>query len=329
MWGVRNNFRFYAVFFAVISFLSYDDADMIFKLFDFLFWINFAVSLLQYFVFGYKQDSLGGIFGVEHGANAYTIIFLLIVLSKSLISYMSKQESMLSCFSKCGAALFIVALAELKAFFVFFFIVVILCSILTSFSWRKLIIIMLLAIAAILASALLTSLFGFESSLSLQNIWKLATQKNYSAQGTINRLSAIPVLAKTLLTDFWNRLFGLGLGNCDTSSFKIFNTPFYENYGHLRYSWFSCAILFLETGYLGIMIFLAFFVFCYLLSNKQLKSGSCKPVYCQLAMVMSVMCVIFTFYNSSLRTEAAYMVYFVLALPFIDNKNSESANTAI
>ena len=40
-----------------------------------------------------------------------------------------------------------------------------------------------------------------------------------------------------------------------------------------------------------------------------------------LTMIKSVLCVTLTFYNASLRVEVAYMVYFVLALPLIDNRS--------
>ena len=55
--------------------------------------------MLQYFVFGLERDYLGGIFGSEKGVNGYTIIFFIIIISKSLILYMSKKESALMCFS--------------------------------------------------------------------------------------------------------------------------------------------------------------------------------------------------------------------------------------
>lgn len=37
-----------------------------------------------------------------------------------------------------------------------------------------------------------------------------------------------------------------------------------------------------------------------------------------------ILCIIISVYNSSLRTEAGYMVYFVLAIPFVFNKNRGS-----
>ena len=320
LWGLRNNFRYYVFFFALLNFYTREDTDSYFKLIDLLFWINAAVTLVQYLFFGFEQDFLGGIFGIERGANSYTIIFFIIVTSKALLSYMSQKESAFKCFSKCGVTLFIAALAELKVYYVLFLMVLGISALITRFSWKKFVAILICVIAAIFGSIFLTILFDFDNVMSISYIWELATQENYSAQGTVNRLSAIPTLAKTIVTEFKDRLFGLGLGNCDTSSFAICNTPFYQTYGDLRYSWFSCAFLFLETGYIGLIIFLAFFVICYILSRRLLKSGEGNPIFCQMAMIMAVTCIVLTFYNSSLRTEAGYIAYFILALPFIRDK---------
>lgn len=327
LWGMRNNFRFYVFFFAIILYLQERDANKFFRIFDTLFWINIPVTFIQYFVFGYKQDFLGGIFGVISGANASTTIFFTIVLSHSLLKYMENRESFAPCAIKCASALFIAALAELKFFFVFFIIILIMSALLTSFSWRKVAIFALCAILVTVASALLVTLFDFDNFLSLENIWKVATQKHYSSDKTVNRLSAIPTLAETIVPNFKDRLLGFGLGNCDTSSFAICNTPFYSTYGHLRYTFFSAAFLFLEVGYLGLIIYAAFFGFCFFMIKKRIKDGRCNKLHGQIALIMSVLSVILIVYNSSLRAEAGYMVYFILALPFIESESFKAATT--
>ena len=67
LWGVRINFRFYVAFFAFIAFLSSSDVLHYFKWFDRLFWINFVISLFQFFVLDLRGDYLGGLFGAEKG----------------------------------------------------------------------------------------------------------------------------------------------------------------------------------------------------------------------------------------------------------------------
>lgn len=322
LWGMRNNFRFYMLFFSVALFFDEQDADKSFQIFDILFWVNVPVTLIQYFVFHYEQDYLGGIFGIESGANALTIIFFTIVLSCSMIRYMERKESFMLCASKCVVVLFFSALAELKFFFVFFIAIMIMSALLTSFSWRKLLIFALSAVLIFVTSTLLVTLFDFEGFLSFEKIWENATQEHYSSEKTVNRLSAVATLSDTIVPNFKDRLFGFGLGNCDTSSFAICNTPFYQTYGHLRYTFFSVAFLFLEVGYIGLLLYIAFFVLCFILIRKRIKNGLCNKLHGNVALIMATLSVVLVVYNASLRAEAGYMVFFVLALPFINKQLS-------
>ena len=52
---------------------------------------------------------------------------------------------------------------------------------------------------------------------------------------------------------------------------------------------------------------------------------SLDVMYAQMGMIFSVICVVLTFYNSSLRMEVGYVAYFVLALPFV-RRYSDSFN---
>ena len=318
LWGFRNNFRFYVFFFAVVLYLQERDADKIFRLLDILFWINFPVTLIQYFALGYKQDLLGGIFGVESGANASTILLFTIVLSRSLVRYMEREEKFVLCAVKCTVALFVSALAELKFFFVFFVIILVMAALLTSFSWRKLLVFIVCALLVSVASSLLVTLFGFEDFMSLESIWENATQAHYSSDKTVNRLSAIPTLANTVVPDFGDRLLGMGLGNCDTSSFEICNTPFYRTYGYLQYTFFSIAFLFLEVGYVGLLLYVAFFTVCGVMIWNRIRRGRCNRLHGRVALIMAVLAHILVIYNSVLRAEAGYLVFFILALPFLE-----------
>jgi hypothetical protein len=273
-------------------------------------------------VFHYEQDYLGGIFGVESGSNAMTIIFFTIVLSRSMLKYMEKNESFWLCASKCVVALLFAALAELKFFFVFFMVILIVSALLTSFSFRKVLIFIVCAALVFLGSTLLEALFDFEDFLSFESIWESATQEHYSTDQTVNRLSAIPTLSKLLVPELRDRFLGFGLGNCDTSAFAICNTPFYQLYGYLRYTFFSAAFLFLEVGYIGLAFYIGFFVLVFVLVRNRMKKGLCDKLHGRIALIMALLSVILVFYNASLRAEAGYMVYFILALPFLDRKTS-------
>lgn len=78
----------------------------------------------------------------------------------------------------------------------------------------------------------------------------------------------------------------------------------------------------LETGLIGLLTYLSFFVLIYSWAGKRIKNGMGEALYCQLAKVLAVVALILIVYNQSMRTEAAYMMFFIFSLPFI-NKNTE------
>ncbi len=327
LWGVRNNFRFYAAFFLYATIFDEEDAGDGLKILDVMFWINAVISFFQFFVMGLRQDYLGGIFGVEKGCNAYTIIFFSIVVSKALLNFMNGKEKAVRCFFKIGVSLVIAAMAELKFYFVLFVIILVFSAMFTRFSFRKVVLVAAAAGVLMLSGLLLPILFGESRALSLENIIEIMTAKNYATAKDLGRFTAIPVIRRDYLTTVFERLFGMGLGNCDTSSFDICNSEFYRSHSYLNYNWFSSAMLFLETGYIGLFAYLSFFVICFVQARKNMKQKTSDELFCQIAMIMSVMCFIMVFYNSSLRTENAYVAFFPLALPFVNRTKNNAAET--
>ena len=326
LWGVRNNFRFYAAFLAFSVFLLPQEAEEYTKLFDILFWINCVVSLIQYAFLGLDGDHLGGIFSTEVGGNGYTNIFFSVIITKSVLFYLEKKETTWQCMTKCMAALLIAALAELKFFFVEFVIILVLSVLFTNFTWRKFCLILGGGAAVTVGAALLSILFpNFANFFSLDWFAETATSdKGYTSSGDMNRLTAIPMINELWLKTWGERLFGLGLGNCDTSTFAIVNTPFYEQYGHLHYTWLSYAMIYLECGWIGLIFYFGFFVLVYFGARKiEKRSEGTVKTYCRISRIMAIMCMIISIYNSSLRTEAGYMAYFVMAIPFVFGREFE------
>lgn len=321
LWGFRNNFRFFISFLLFATF--FDEEDLIFclRITDVLFWINAAVSIFQFVILKYEQDFLGGIFGTEKGGNAFTLIFFSIVISKSILLFMSKKESAVLCFSKCGMSLVVAAMAELKIFFIIFPLILVISAFITSFSFRKLMLMLVSTVMVIFASMLLTTIFKDEGMLSVDRLVEMITASNYATTEDLGRFTAIPTISNNILTKPWEKVFGLGLGNCDTSAFAICNTPFYQSHSYLHYEWFSSAIMFLENGYIGLVTYIGFFVLCFLLARKHTKNKTSNELFGRISMLISIICVIMVFYNSALRTEAAYMAYFALALPFAPNSD--------
>lgn len=334
LWGVRNNFRFFVAFFAVAALLKTEEVTGYFKLFDVLFWINVVVSLYQYFFMELSGDQLGGIFSTVAGGNGGTNIFFVIVITKDVLFYIEKKERLGNCILKCVAALLVAALAELKFFFAEFVIIVALASLFTRFTWRKLLVIVGGLVAVTAFAALLSTLFPiFEGFFSWDYFLETSvSDKGYTSSGDLNRLTAISEINELWLRNFWQRLFGLGLGNCDTSGFAFLNTPFFATYGDMHYSWLSHAFLYLETGWIGLVFYYGFFALvCFSIHRIEKRSEGLTKTYCRMSRILSILCMIIAVYNSSLRTEAGYMMFFALAVPFAldrENKTKELCNNA-
>ena len=320
LWGLRNNFRFYVFFLGCVYFLRVASVENYLKFFDVVLYINIPVILYQYFILGKTGDYLGGIFGIDHGCNGYMNLFLLIVVTSTILRYMSYTEKMGACFLKCLIAILFAILAEMKFFLLEFAGVVILASLMTKFSIRKVWIILGAIVGVFVAAEMISILFpAFSKWFQMEAILNIVSDtKGYTGKEDLNRLTAVPIVLNRFLPTLWDKIFGLGLGNCDYSlSFDFLISPFFQTYGKLNYMLFSVAFLLLETGIVGLLFYIFFFVFVYFGANKKQKVKQAPVFYCQLAKIMAIMCVLIMIYDASLRTEAAYMAYFVLALPFL------------
>jgi len=325
VWGLRNNFRYYVVFFAVADFLKKSDIQNYWSLFENFFWVNTVVSLLQYFVFGIYGDNLGGLFGTDVGCNAYTNVFFVIASAQTLVWYLNKQEGLKKCIAKCAAMIVIAALAELKFFYIEFVLIVVLAVLVTDFSWRKFSVIVFGLAGVLIGVYALTMLFPNSTGFfSVDGILKIAaSEKGYTSSGDLNRLTAIPIISNRFLKTIPQKLFGLGLGNCDTAGYSFLVSPFYSQYAHLRYQWFSIAFWFLETGYVGLILFYGFFALVGIRCLKMRKTDISDRCFVQTAAIVGFCCLMIAIYNSTLRMEAGYMAYFILALPFIKDNTQK------
>lgn len=320
LWGIRSNFRCYILFFHVLRQIRKGEADEWMGFLDTLFWINAVLSIFQFTIGGITQDQLGGIFGTEVGTNGFTLIFLSVVVVRSQLKLYEGEEKFWICLLKCGTALLVAAMAELKFYLFLFVFQMLLVVVLTKFSWKKLILLPLCAIAVSFSMDLLAQWFSSSGVFDIEKVIEKAFQENYASANDLNRLSAIGTLSQKILKAPLDRIVGLGLGNCDSANFTFLRTPFYERYSYLHYKWFSAPMIFLETGYIGLVFYMGFFVICLFKTIKKRQSGAGNNFDNCMGIIFSVTALILAFYNASLRYEAGWMIYIVLALPFISKK---------
>lgn len=317
LWGFRNNFRGYVLFFATIYYFDENNAKEAITFLDKMFYINVVIMLFQFFILGYSQDNLGGIFGVESGCNGYINLFFCIMLVINYVRYCNSNQTFKITALNIALMLILAAMAELKFFYIEFVIIMVLGTLVTSFSWKKLAIIIAGGLALIIGYNVFVSVFP-DIDLSISGLFEYASStKGYTSSGDLNRLSFFPVVNSKLLPSWIDRIFGLGLGNCDyATGIKALSTPFYHKYEWMHYGWMSTTFMYLENGMVGLIAFFGFFVAIMLMALSMKSKEWLNKEFCQIAALCAVVAIMNGIYNISLRIESEYMIYFILAIPW-------------
>ena len=336
LWSIRNYYRFLVFFIACICFLKIEDIMQIFRKLDSLFVLNLIVVVVQYFIFQYKGDYLGGIFGVVQGANVYTNVFLIIATTFALSSWMNKNKKIMNVLFIIAGSCLVATLSELKFFFVeliaIYFIVLLLCKKDLKHFLKACIVIVIGIILLMNFLPVLYKLYpNFENFFRFDFIFATHEQ-GYSMSGDLDRLSAInSIIDKVFRNDTLKTWFGIGLGNAEYSSSQLLVSKFYLQYGYLHYNWFSHAFMMIEGGFIGLFLYVGTFLSVIVHGLREMKKNvgnNCfqKNINVYItSTVVAILCIAIMIYNQSLRTEAAYLIYFILSITYVIPNQENSA----
>lgn len=320
LWSYRNLMRFFLFLFSCVVLLNYEDVERLGKIFSILFFLNVVVVSVQFWIQGYYQDYLGGLFGTDMGCNGHMNTFLCIYLSYICVRYMAHKTSF-RCFLLVSAgSLYIAALSELKFLFIEYVFILGMSILLSRFSLRV-VLMVLGAFAGLYVGLQLFNTYFPGWEFSIEQIMDYAGEGGYSTATDLNRLTALQTVTERFLRNPEDLLFGLGLGSGETSSF--FQSAFFQKYGErLHYTYMIHAFTLLETGWVGFVIFLGFFVSVGIQAWRfRKKVGVERKIFCIATVIVAMLCVIQCFYNNALRVEnSGYLMFFVLAIPFICRK---------
>lgn len=331
LWGFRNNIRFYLFFVVCIVLLRGKDIYGILKILKIFFWINVLVCSYQYFVLHLFGDYVGGIFGIIQGGNGYLNVFLMINWAIILGEYSQNKVSLIKLFAVAIACTYIASIAELKVVYIEMIIMVGVCFIVMKPSLKTLGMITCLILGSIIGIKILMTV----SPQSLDVIFDVESRTRYLAgngytnSGDLNRFTALSSIHEMFFKDsFVGNLFGFGMGNCDTSSYTFLQSDFFIKYEYLHYRWFSHAWIYLEQGILGIVGIISFFVSMIVLLIKNKKYVEIKEWHVSV-IIISVFSMINIIYNSTMQTEACYLLAFTCAIPFVFIKEKVAQNSLL
>lgn len=321
LWAVRNSYRFFAFYIICICILDKDDIIRILELFCKLHYLNLAACLIEYFILGKTRDFLGGIFGISKGCNAYLNIYLCIVLCYVIYKYLEEKVSTIYMLYILFSTMMIAGLAELKILFIEI-IFIIAAATLMNRNVKRMWIILAFGVVAIVVGLAALMVVAPEHFRVMVNVKNLIDYANSEEGGyRLSRFHAFSNINQLFFHGDWMlNLFGFGFGNCEYSSFSFLQSSFYREFGYYNYRWFSHQMLFLESGYAGLILYIGIIAAVMFGAWKKRKKEQNSEFIHETVMVMCLITVINIWYDASMRSESGYMAWFMFAASAVMSK---------
>ena len=317
-WGMRNIFRFFIMFYAAITFLTIDDILLLFKKMYLCLILNIIIITIQFLV-GVDRDCIGGSFGLEKNCNAITNVFLVATFSYYFVMTLSNKESKYKLLVVTIGSLYWALLAELKIFFVEFFIIVCLCMLFIGKGKTKFILANSFLFLFIISYFVMSHIYPEQAEFIVNPssiLWYLQ-HVNGGAYG-FGRTTALSMSYVVFFnSDIIKTIFGLGVGGAEF--INVFGLEYYSDFylKYVEYAYFGyfLSMTFIQTGFIGLIWFVLFFV---KILNIIMKIRSINPELSLFSFVFFICILICAFKDSSLNISiCGYISFIFLAIPCI------------
>lgn len=321
LWAIRNTFRGVAYLFCIITVLRSEDIP---RLMHILLWLqvpNLALASYEYLVTsGGNPDYVHGLFANGAGTNTFGALLLAYYLN----AYLNRRANILSLGFVMVSTVMIAAMAEEKTFFLYFIVIVAVSLLISRWSLKTVLLIALLGVAGSVVigwiSRVQPDMLSFFTDTDTSMNYLTST---WSDSYGIPRIGAFTFIASRFFHhDFTTSLFGLGFGNTEHSQFSFMDSEFYHRYGQLMYRSFTHQWTFLETGYIGFVLFVCLFAMALIcLARRRWEFRDCDRTLNLTAICMCFVCIISMWSNATLKLDASYIPYFGVALGFLVSTN--------
>ena len=313
LWGIRNQYFSCVLLLASASFLCINDIKKIFKFFFYFQFLNLGCAIYQYTILGYWGDDNNGAFVNGGGQD----IFCGILVTYYLYRYVRHECKLWQFIFILLSSLLIAAIEEEKFIFIetaFIFFYFFLTG---KIGLRNVFIALVFFVIMFFSLGTLADIGG-ENSLEILTDKEAFMEYQENAY-EFPRIGSSEILEQMFFKEENQYYWGLGLGMCEESSTLDFiNDDFYRRYGWLNYSWFTFHINFLQTGWVGIVLFLSFFVSILWsnIKNKKRAPQKLKYLY-DVSNIIVILCVMTIWYNATLRSYNTLIPFFALSLGMI------------
>ena len=319
LWAFRNVFRFFAFFYCCVVFLDRKDVAFVVKAFGIVFLVNAVIICFQALVLGFGTDNSNGVFGTLSGGNAPSNLLLLCISAYTLYRYLDHRAGIFEVVLVIGVSALVASVADLKVYFIELGLLIPMALLSGRHSLKTFVLCLVMPILLIAGIAFLYTitpeLAGFFSE---DGVMGYAGGSGYSNADNLNRFTAITTLTNMFMTDGGKLAFGLGFGAGQYSQF--FESPLYSVWGNtLNWTWFTDASIFLETGWVGLVLFGSFFVSVAYYAWSRRGTVPREDVWLMRAsMCLALFCILLMVYNSTLTVDpGGYMIMLLLSFPYI------------
>lgn len=329
IWALRNWGRFFVYFAVGVSVLERKELD---RFYDFtlkLFHINTIVIIFQFLFMRniLSQDQLNGLVG--RNTSSTNLILILSATAIICAKYFTGKERLRNTLTVICEGLLVSVLAELKAAIFFLFILFFFVMLVNMKPTRKQIRnLMLLAAGGMILGAIAIGMVvriypRFANILTVQGIMdEIANPHGYGFSGKIDRLTAIQVINEDFFNQkgLFSKMFGLGIGNAEYSTFDFLKSDFYNQYGSsYGYLNFSLSMLYLETGYVGVILFTAVMLLLLVTAMRWRKHchNSDDAYMFSVGMAELLVILLFIIYNNLQRTDMSLLLAVYAMAPWV------------
>ena len=327
--ALRMYFRFIPLYILTYVYSTRIELEIVIKEYRIYYYVNIIIIIIQIIIEG-NQDNINGIFGLT-GTNS-TAIFIMVCLTFYTVNYIQKRCGIYKYLGVLTLTLICFIFQENKAFIVLSIgFVLIMFYINKSNMFKKISNTIVLIIIAIISVNLLVIIFPNFKSMIDKDTMKTSIQGyiigNNNSNFEMGRFETIAYFNQTELDTNEKRMFGLGMGSATPpenwyyagdywGKGYVYNTTesgLYKKYGgHFGYHLSSFVVLYLETGLIGILVVIFFYIISLSRSVYLLKSNNYRDNIVANIGIMICMLTLFPIvYVAGLQSRDFMMIVFV------------------
>ena len=325
LWAIRNTFRGIIYCLSILVVLRVEDVK---KIFNYLFWLQIPNLLLGTYQWLFIDQGLGdqvhGLFADGAGANMFSVV----LVSYYLNTYLAKRDSLLRVGVTIVSAIYMAVIGEEKTCFIYLILILVISLLISNWSLRTIIFAFLIGIVC---TAMISWIQAVRPSM-LNIFFNSKETTNYLTSSWDNaygipRVGAFHYISSRFFNnDSIRELIGFGFGSCEDSQFWFLQSDFANSYRNLSYRGFTHQWTFLETGYIGFILLICFFmslIIC-LIINRTNKNHLNDPALNIVSICVAACCIISMWSNNTIKLDSSFIPYFGISLGLLLSKRNVS-----